>query len=88
MQKLDSMLSLTTMMSLPTLISMKPTENIFPGAGGSSGIGQRRHRALYASGHKVITAGRRPEVLNQTTDANPGAASVTLDERRSVCASL
>ena len=76
------------MMALPTLIVMKPTENIFSGAGGSSGIGQRRHRVFYASGHKVITAGRRQEVLNQTTEANPGMASVTLDERRSVCASL
>jgi hypothetical protein len=51
-------------------------------------IGRGRPEAFHALGHKVIIAGRRQEVPDQTTDANPGIASVTLDERRSACLSL
>jgi hypothetical protein len=51
-------------------------------------IGRGRPEAFHALGHKVIIAGRRQEVPDQTTDANPGIASVALDERRSVCVSL
>src|SRR5271166_561686 len=51
-------------------------------------IGRGRAEALHALSNKVIIAGRREEVLDQTTDADPGSASVTLDERRSACVSL
>jgi hypothetical protein len=77
------MLSLTTMISLPTFHGMKLTEDRIL----VTGIGQGRAEAFQALGHKVIITGRREEVLDQTTDANPGMASVTLDERRSACVS-
>ena len=78
------MLSLTTMLSLPTFPGMKLTENTIL----VTGIGRRRTEAFHALGNKVFIAGRREEVLDQTMDANSGIASVTLDERRSACASL
>jgi hypothetical protein len=53
-----------------------------------TGIGRRRAEAFHALGNKVIIAGRREEVRDQTTDGDPGMASVTLDERRSACVSL
>ena len=71
------MLSLTTMLALPTFQDMKLTENTIL----VTGIGRRRAEAIHALGHKVIIAGRRQKVLDQTTDAAPGIASVTLDER-------
>ena len=52
-----------------------------------TGIGRRRAEAFHALGNKVIITGRRVEVLDQTTDAVPGIASVSLDERRSACVS-
>ena len=82
------MLSLTTILSLPTFHRMKLTENTIR----VTGIGRGRAEALHALGNKVIIAGRRQEVLDQTTDADPGIASVTLDQRsqhdRSACMSL
>jgi short-subunit dehydrogenase involved in D-alanine esterification of teichoic acids len=42
-----------------------------------TGIGRRRAEALHALGHKVIIAQRPDKVLDQTTDADPGIASVT-----------
>jgi len=63
---------------------MKLTENTIL----VTGIGRRRTEAYHALGDKVIIARRREEVLDQKTDADPGIASVTLDERRSACASL
>ena len=53
-----------------------------------TGIGRGRAEAFPAISHKVITEGRREKVLERTTDANPGVASVTLNERSSACASL
>ena len=72
------------MLSLTTFHHMKLTKNTIL----VTGIGRRRTEALHALGDKVIIAGRREEVLDQTTDADPGMASVTLDERRSACVSL
>ena len=63
---------------------MKLTENTIL----VTGIGRERAEAFHALGNKVIIAGRREEVLDQTADADPGIASVTLDERRSACVSL
>ncbi|MGA8476332.1 MAG: hypothetical protein WB696_00080 [Chthoniobacterales bacterium] len=63
---------------------MKLTENAIL----VTGIGRGRAEAYHALGNKVIIAGRRKQVLDQTADADPGIASVTSDERRSACVSL
>jgi uncharacterized oxidoreductase len=78
------MFPLTTMLALPTFQPMKLAENRIL----VTGIGRGRAEAFHALGHKVIIAGRREKVLDQTTDADPGLASVTLDKRRSACVSL
>jgi uncharacterized oxidoreductase len=72
------------MLALPTFQPMKLTENRIL----VTGIGRGWAEAFHALGHKVIIAGRREKVLDQTTDADPGLASVTLDKRRSACVSL
>jgi uncharacterized oxidoreductase len=71
------------MMSMTTSQPMKLTENTIL----VTGIGRGRAKPFPALGHKVIIAGRREEVLDQTTDADPGIASETLDERSSACVS-
>jgi phage tail protein X len=69
----QGMLSLTTMLALPTCQGMKLTENTIL----VTGISRGRPEAFHALGNKVVIAGRRQEVLDQTTDADPGIASVT-----------
>jgi len=47
--------------------------------GGGSGIGRGLAESLHQLGNQIIISGRRPDVLNDATKANPGIASLTLD---------
>jgi uncharacterized oxidoreductase len=58
---------------------MQLTGNTILVTGGGSGIGRGLAESIHQLSNQVIISGRRSDVLNDTTKANPGIAPLTLD---------
>lgn len=58
---------------------MQLTGNTILVTGGGSGIGRGLAESLHQLSNQIIIAGRRPDALADTTKANPGIVSLSLD---------